>query len=388
MVRIASRLESLPPYIFVQINARLKELQATGSDVIRLDMGSPDLPPPDIVIEKLHESARLAQNHGYSGYRGTSAFRAAVARYYRRRFDVAVDPDTEVLPLLGSKEGIVNLTLALVDRGDTTLVPELGYPAYSMGTLLAGGTVFYVPMDHDNEYHLRFEMIPAETCVRSKLLWINYPNNPTGAVTDHDRLQEIVAFGRRHGIVVASDNPYMDVTYDGYQAPSLLQVSDEDDLAVEYMSFSKTFNMAGWRLGAVVGSADVINALLNVKSNIDSGHFTAVYDAGISALDKVPREWIDQRNARYQERRDRIVAALPACGLTGCVPKGAMYVWARPLEGDGASYVRRALEEAFVSLTPGLAYGPAGNDYVRFSISVDDARLDEALHRLQSLAGY
>lgn len=380
----AFRLNALPTYFFAVLGQKIQSLQAMGIDVISLDIGSPDMPPPPDVIEALAQSARQANHHGYSGYRGIPAFREAVARYYARRFGVILNPDSEVLPLLGSKEGIVNLSLAYVDRDDLVLVPDIGYPSYSMGARLAGGDVYWVPIAESTQFLPQLTFIPQDITTKAKLLWLNYPNNPTGAVADKEFYEEAVRYCLDHSVILASDNPYVDVTFDGYEASSVLEVDRARDCSIEFMSFSKTFNMGGWRLGAAVGNPEILKTLLQVKSNVDSGHFRAVYDAGIVALDTTPQSWIDERNAIYQRRRDQILAVLPLIGLEGRRTAGSMYVWGRVQEGTGAEYVEEALTRAHVALAPGDAYGPGGKQYVRISLGVPDERLSVALDRLKS----
>ena len=384
MPRPAARLSSLPPYPFALLNQRVRELNAQGHDVINFDIGSPDMPPADAVIEALYVSACRPDNHGYSGYAGTGNFRAAIADYYAQRFGIQVDPEREVLPLLGSKEGIVNLSLAYLDQGDVALVPDIGYPSYSMGAYLAGGTVEWMPLS-EPDYLPDVTAIPTTLLERAKLLWVNYPNNPTGATADRAFYQKLVDFCAAHDILLASDNPYVDVTYDGSTAGSALEADGARSCTVEFVSFSKTYNMAGWRLGAAVGTANAIKTLLQVKSNMDSGHFRAVYDAGIAAVRQTKQEWIDQRNAVYQQRRDHILDVLPQIGLRAQKPEGSLYVWARVVDNDldGRQYAEQALLNAHVSVAPGEIYGPGGTQYVRLSLSITEARLHEALERLK-----
>ncbi len=384
MPKPANRLSSLPPYPFALLNQRIRELNAQGHDVISLDIGSPDLPPPDAVIEALYQSACNPDHHGYAGYRGTSEFRAAIADYYRKRFGVEVDPNSQVLPLLGSKEGIVNLSLAYLDRGDVALVPDIGYPSYSMGVYLAGGDVHWVPL-REPDYLPDLAGVPTDVLQRARLIWVNYPNNPTGATADLSFYQRLVDFCREHDILLASDNPYEEVTYDGYRAGSALQAKGALDVAVEFMSFSKTYNMAGWRLGAAVGNADAIKNLLQVKSNVDSGHFHAVYDAGITAIETTDHAWIEARNAVYRSRRDTVLAALPEIGLKAQTPKASLYVWGRVEDDDwdGAQYAEQSLVNAHVSFAPGMIYGPGGGQYVRISLCLKEDRLKQALERLK-----
>jgi LL-diaminopimelate aminotransferase len=357
-------------------------MTAEGHHVLRLDIGNPDLPPPDTVVDKLHQSAQDPTHHGYSGYRGIPEFRAAVARYYDRRFGIQLNPETEVLPLLGSKEGIVNLAMAYLDRGDIALVPDIAYPAYAMGARLANAEPAFYRMDPAHGYLPDLQSVPPATLTAAKLLWVNYPNNPTGATAETNDYADMVTFCREHDLLLASDNPYVEITYDGYTAGSALQAPDARSCTVEFMSLSKSYNMAGWRLGAAVGNADALKLLLQVKSNIDSGHFQPIYEAGIVALDDTTPEWLAQRNARYVSRRDRILNALPNIGLEATQTHASIYVWARVKEGDSTRYTDEALRDAHISIAPGSAYGPGGHDYVRISLGIPDESLDEALQRL------
>lgn len=385
MPAIANRLNNLPEYVFARIARQVRELQSNGADVIRMDMGSPDLPPADFVMDALDKSARVSSHHSYSGYRGTAGFREAVARYYQKRFEVDLDPETEVMPLIGSKEGIVNLTLAYIDKGDIALVPAIGYPTYSMGIRLAGGEISFVDMPGEKDFLLDVNSVAPDIADKAKLLWANYPNNPTGAIATLEFYEELIAFCKKHDILLASDNPYCDVTYDGYRAPSALQVNGAKEVAVEFMSMSKTFNMAGWRLGAAVGNKEALQNLLKVKSNIDSGHFTPAYDAGVSAMDNINDEWLAERNAIYQKRRDVILDNLDAAGLEAKTPQASLYIWSKVKATSSlsaAEYVKQAREHAHVSLAPGAAYGPGGDDYIRMSVTTTDERLQEGMERL------
>lgn len=379
----SQRLSNLPPYVFAVISERIRQLEKSGTDIVRLDIGNPDMPPPDHVIEALAKSAQQPGNHGYGGYRGTPGFRQAVADYYQQRFGVSLDPETEVLPLIGSKEGIVNLALAFLDKGDVALVPDVGYPSYDMGTRMAEAEVYWLPVNEQNRYIPDLDAIPADVAKRAKILWVNYPNNPTGATADLDFYRKAVTFCLDHDVLLASDNPYADITFDGYSAPSALAVPDARRCTLEFFSLSKSHNMAGWRIGAAVGSASALKSLLQVKSNVDSGHFRPIYDAAAEALNNTPRDWINQRNLIYQARRDRVLAALPQIGLEARKQAGSLYVWAKVLDGNVTAYVEQALVSAHVSIAPGGAYGPGGNDYVRISLGTPDDRLDTALERLK-----
>lgn len=383
----ASRLQSLPPYPFALLNQRMRELRAQGIDVINLDVGSPDMPPPDFVIDALAESAAHPGHHTYTGYQGTAEFRTAVADYYHRRFDVSIDPERQVLPLLGSKEGIINLSFAYLDRGDSALMPDISYPPYALGARLAGAEICWLPVSDATGYLPDLDAVSPDLLERAKLLWINYPNNPTGATAERDFYQRAVDFCTQHDILLASDNPYVEVTFDGYVAGSALQARDAMNCTIEFVSCSKSYNMAGWRLGAAVGSAESIKTLLTMKSNVDSGHFRPIYDAATIATEQITPEWIDERNAIYQQRRDRILATLPQVGLSARKPKGSLYIWARVADGNGRSYAEAALTDAHVSLAPGAFYGPGGAPYVRISLGIADDRLEEALERLKKWYG-
>lgn len=383
MTKTATRLENLQPYFFAVIAQQLHQMRNSGIDVIALDIGSPDLPPPPGVVETLCKSASKPDTHGYTGYRGTPEFRKAVARYYKRRFDVELNPDTEILPLLGSKEGIVNLSLAYLDRGDTSLIPDISYPSYSQGARLAGGDIQWLSVNEEDGYLPQLKDLQLDKSRNPRILWLNYPNNPTGAVASNAFYADAVAFCNDHDLVLASDNPYVDVTYDGFEAGSVLEIDDAKQCSIEFMSFSKTYNMGGWRLGAAVGNAEILKRLLQVKSNIDSGHFQSVYDAGVVALDETTSDWIRERNKVYQRRRDLIMEVLQSIGLRASLPLGSLYIWAQTLDMDGSRYVQMALEGAHVAFAPGAAYGPGGEQFIRISLGIADNRLIEALDRLK-----
>jgi LL-diaminopimelate aminotransferase len=382
-IQSAQRLEHLPPYVFATLGARIAELRAQGKDVVRLDLGSPDLPPTQAILDALTESAADPTHHGYTAYGGTFEWKQAIAGHYQRRFGVPLDPERETLALIGSKEGIFNLALAYVDPGDTVLVPDPSYPTYAVGAQLAGGDIYPMPLLPRNGFLPDLEAIPAATARRAKLLWINYPNNPTTATATLDDFARIVDFCRRYDILLCHDNPYADVTYDSFAAPSVLQVPGAREVAVEFNSLSKSHNMGGWRLGMAVGNTEAIRNLARLKSNIDTSHFQPVIDAAVAALSG-PQDWLVERNAVYRRRRDLVLAALPAAGLSATPPRATIYVWARvPDRMTSAQYASRLLEGAGVSLTPGSAFGPHGEGYVRISLGTSTARIREALERMQ-----
>jgi len=382
----AERLTSLPPYPFARWAAEVAAVQRRGVDVIRLDIGNPDLAPPAHVVETLCASASEATHHGYASYRGLPFLRRAMSDYYARRFGVEIDPESEVVPLMGSKEGIVNLALAWLDPGDLVLVPDPGYAPYTMGARLAGAEVVTFPLPASRAFLPDFEAIPDHVASKAKMIWLNYPNNPTGAVADRAFLEEAVAFARRHDLLLCYDAPYCDVTYQGYVAESVLQVAGAKEVAVEFNSLSKTLNMAGWRVGMAVGQAEALSALAQVKSNVDSGMFHPLQEAAARALDIEPA-WIDARNAIYQERLNLLVAGLTALGLEASLPRAALYLWVPvPSGNDAEGLARHWLEHAGVAVAPGSFFGPSGEGYLRISATAPTVRIEEAMARLRRLA--
>jgi len=381
-MHIAERLNNLPPYVFAIIGRRVRTAQERGVDVIRLDIGSPDLPPPPAVIETLYRSAQDPHNHGYGGFFGKPALRGAFVDYYGRRFGVELDPESEVLPLIGSKEGVFHLPMACVDPGDVVLVPDPGYPTYRVSTQLVGGELYLTPLLAKNGFLPDLDAIPGDVLARARVLWLNYPNNPTTATAPFSFLTEAVDFARAHNLLLAHDNPYAETAWDGYVPPSLLQVPGAMEVAVEFNSLSKTYNMAGWRVGVVVGNADVIGALTRLKTNVDSGIFRAVQDATITALSTTGEAWLVERNETYRARRRAVTAALDRMGLEYVSSSATLYVWARAPQGvTSARFTSDLLDGAGVSLSPGTAFGSQGEGYVRISLVQPVARLEEAMGR-------
>jgi LL-diaminopimelate aminotransferase len=393
-VKRAGRLLNIPPYPFARWAKHVEAIRQQGIDVIRLDIGNPDMPPPGGVVEALCQSAHRPDHHGYPGYRGLPALREAIAGYYERRFGVTLDPDTEVVPLLGSKEGIVNVALACLDPGDLALVPDPCYAPYAVGAALAGAEVHAFPLLPERNFLPDLDAIPPEAADTAILMWLNYPNNPTGATADLEFFAQAVDFAQRHGLLLCHDAPYCDVTYDGYVAPSLLQVPGASEVAVEFNSLSKTCNMAGWRVGMAVGNSDALASLAQVKSNVDSGIFRPLQEATIQALSADP-EWLLARNEVYRQRLEIILEGLKAVGMEASRPRATLYVWARipePAEGRGASgctsekVALALLERAGVAVAPGSFFGPAGEGYVRLSVTAPTARIREAMERLCQFA--
>ncbi|MGC9398622.1 MAG: aminotransferase class I/II-fold pyridoxal phosphate-dependent enzyme [Anaerolineae bacterium] len=381
-MKIAARMESLPTYIFATIGEQIAALKREGVDVIRLDIGSPDLPPSREVIETLEVEARRPDTHGYAGFYGDPDFRAAIARYYARRFDVTLDPQTEVLALIGSKEGIQHLPTAFADPGSVVLVPDPGYPTYKNPARLVGAELYPMPLLRENDFLPDFDAIPPDVLRRARLMWLNYPNNPTSAVAGLDFLEEAVAFARRHDVLLAYDNPYSEIVWDGYQPPSVLQVPGAKEVALEFNSLSKMANMAGWRVGMAVGSAEAVAALARVKTNADTGIFYPIQRAATVALD-LPAAWHAERNAIYRERRAVVTRALERMNWWYAPYAATLYVWAElpPMFPSSMDFARRLLQETGVSVSPGAAFGPSGEGYVRISLVRPVAQLTEAMER-------
>jgi len=378
----ANRIANLPPYFFAKLNGRIAELKQEGLDIIRLDIGSPDLPPPDFVLQALNRSAADPDHHSYAGYYGIPALRQAIADYYGRRFGVKLDPEAEVISLIGSKEGIAHVPTAFVNAGDAVLVPDPGYPTYRMGVVLVEGKTYPMPLLPENDYLPDLEALPRSVLRRAAVLWLNYPNNPTGAVAPLAFFERAVDFARQHGLLICHDAPYADVAYDGYEPPSMLQVDGAREVVLEFNSLSKSHNMAGWRIGMAVGSAQAVKALALVKTNLDSGIFRPIQDAAIAALTG-DQSWVAGRNAIYQERRDIVLAGLKRAGLRARRPKASLYLWPQVPAGlASADFAERLLEETGVSVTPGTAFGQHGEGHVRISVGQATERIREAMDRL------
>lgn len=379
----AERIAPFKPYFFATLNQKIAGLKAKGMDIIRLDMGSPDLPPTSSIIEVLGDEARRPDVHGYSPMGGTLEYKKAYAEYYHRRFSVDLDPNKEVLGLLGSKEGLFDLSQVLLNPGDIALVPDPGYPVYSAGGIIAGAEIYTMPLLEENGYLPDFSSIPGEIADRAKILWLNYPNNPTGAVATLKFFEEAVEYARQHKILLAHDAPYVDICFDGYNAPSVLQVPGAKDVSVEFNSLSKTYNMAGWRLGMAAGNPSVISHLHTYKSQVDSAHFEPIMKAGAAALTG-DQGWIEKRNLVYKSRRDITVDGLRQAGFTLQSPPAAIYVWARLPKGynDSTAFCSHILEETGVSMTPGVIYGKSGEGYLRISLVTPTERIQEAMRRL------
>jgi len=383
-MRLAKRLDKLPPYLFVEINQKVAELRARGEDVIAFTIGDPDMPTPEHIINHMCEKAHEPQNHRYPETDGLPLLRRAIGEWYEQRFGVALDPDSEVLPLIGSKEGIAHTALCFVDPGDVALVPDPGYPPFSMGTILAGGEPYFMPLREENDFIPDLAAIPSDVARKAKLMWLNYPNNPTGAVAPPRFYEEAVAFARQFDLAICHDAPYSEVYFDGCRPASFLETAGAREVGVEFNSLSKTYHMTGWRIGMVVGNREIIRALFQTKSNIDSGIPQAIQYAAVEAL-RGPQDHIAARNAVLQRRRDRLVEALRKTGLDVRTPKATFYVWAKVPRGySSVEFTKTLLEELQIAVTPGTGYGAAGEGYVRFCLTIPDDRLEQGVARLSA----
>jgi LL-diaminopimelate aminotransferase len=384
-IQQAERVRQIPPYLFAEIDKKKAELRGKGVDLIDLGIGDPDLPTPGRIIDRLADAARDAENHRYPSYEGMLDFRQSVAHWYERRFHVSLDPRTEVLTLIGSKEGIAHIPLAFVDQGDYVLVPDPGYPVYRVATLFAGGTPHFMPLLRENQFLPDLSEIPTGIAEKAKLMFINYPNNPTAAVAERPFFEEIVEFGDKHGIIVCHDAAYSEIAYNGYRPMSLMEVEGARDVGIEFHSLSKTFNMTGWRIGSAVGNPEIIAGLGKIKTNIDSGAFQAVQIAAAEAYNGYGIE-TDEIINTYQARRDLLVEAIRAVGLEVEPPKATFYIWASVPKGyTSAQFAARLMEKSGIVATPGIGFGDAGEGYIRFSLTAGDDRLREAANRLKEL---
>ena len=381
-MKFASRIEKVPPYLFVGISRKIAEKRAQGIDVISFGIGDPDIPTPENVVEKLRETALDSPNHRYPETDGLPEFRQAVADWYQRRFGISVHPDKETLPLIGAKEGIGHAALCFIEPGDIALVPDPGYPVYSVGTWFAGGECHWMPLLEENGWMPDLDAIPDDVADKATVMWLNYPNNPTGAIADADYFAKVVEFAKAHDIAVMHDASYSEVAFDGYSPISFLETQGAIDVGVEFHSLSKSYNMTGWRLGMAVGNEDIISALMVIKSNLDSGVPNAIQYMGMEAME-MSQDAIDERNAIYEHRRDRVVQTLRDIGLDAIPPKASLYVWTRIPEGfTSAEFTALLLDEADIVVTPGNGYGEYGEGYIRLSLTINDEDMEKGLARL------
>ncbi|HCL90683.1 MAG TPA: LL-diaminopimelate aminotransferase [Candidatus Atribacteria bacterium] len=382
-MKIAQRIETIPPYLFAEIDKKKEEAIKRGVDIINLGIGDPDQPTPNNIIEKLRESVKDPNTHNYPPYQGTAEFRQAIALWYKNRFGVNLDQDNEVMALIGSKEGIAHIFLAFIDPGDFSLVPEPGYPVYKTGTLFANGFPYIMPLLEENDFLPNLEEIDEEIAQRAKLMFINYPNNPTAAMANKDFFEKVVKFANKYDILVCHDFAYSEMTFDGYKASSFLEVEGAKDVGIEFHSLSKTYNMTGWRLGFAVGNKEAISALSIIKTNVDSGVFKAIQEAGIEALTG-PQDNIEKMNKIYTGRRNVLINGLNKLGWNLKPTKATFYIWIPTLNKmDSMEFSNLLLEKTGIIVTPGIGYGEYGEGYVRIALTVDEKRLEEVIERME-----
>jgi len=382
--RVAERIRLLPRYLFAEIDKKVKAAQEKGIDVIKLGIGDPDSPTPHYIVKRMQEEVAKPANHTYPPDEGVKEFKEAVAEYYLRRHGVELDPEKEVVPLIGSKEGIAHISFCFTDSGDVNLVPDPGYPVYGIGTLFAGGTPHLMPLLKKNNFLPDLQSVPVEVARRAKLLFLNYPNNPTGAVATKEFFAEAVAFARQYNLIVCHDAAYSEIAFDSYRPLSFLEVPGGKDVAIEFGSLSKTFNMTGWRIGYAVGNSMAVEALYRFKTNVDSGLFKAVQYAGVEAFTNPQREpFLNKLRELYRRRRDIVVEALRKAGWELEAPKATFYIWAPVPEGyTSEQFVTYLLEKTGVVVTPGRGFGKYGEGYFRIALTVNEERLYEAMERI------
>lgn len=385
MFRLSKRLQSLPPYLFLEIDKAKREAKEKGRDIIDFGVGDPDQPTPSHIIEKLYQAARDPATHGYTLDQGMPRLRRAIADWYRNRFNISLNPETEVLPLIGSKEGIAHFPLAFLNEGDYSLVPDPCYPPYKGGSILAGARLYSLPLLESNAFLPLLEKIPHPIRKKARLLYINYPNNPTASVADKNFYREVIDFASKNNIIVISDLAYSEIAYNGYKSLSLLEIEGAKEIAVEFHSLSKTYNMTGWRIGWVSGNAKLISGLAKIKSNIDSGIFSAIQLAAIAALEG-PQEHIRDMCRLYQERRNILINGLNSLGWQVRLPKATFYVWLKvPLKINSIGFFKLLLEKADITVTPGIGFGKYGEGFVRFALTVSGEKIKEAIGRLKKI---
>lgn len=383
-IKLSKRLKKLPPYLFLEIDKAKRKAKLEGRDIIDLGVGDPDQPTPKHVIEKLHQAAQDPATHKYALDHGLPLLRQSIADWYKNRFGVRLNPETEILPLIGSKEGIAHFPLAFLNDGDYSLVPDPCYPPYKGGTILAGGKPYLMPLLESNAFLPDLKKIPLNIRKRAKLIYINYPNNPTGKTAEKDFYRSVVEFAIKNKIIVVSDLAYSEISYDGYRPPSFLEVEESKDVGIEFHSLSKAYNMTGWRIGWACGNANLISALAKVKSNIDSGIFSAIQLAGIAALTG-PQDYLRSMCQLYQERRDILVQGLNALGWQTVRPKATFYVWLRIPKKSSIEFSTLLLEKANIVITPGVGFGKYGEGYIRMALTVSKERISEAIERLKRI---
>lgn len=386
-IEASHRLKQLPPYLFVEIDKAKREAKQQGRDIIDLGIGDPDQATPLFIIEKLYQAAKDKINHRYALDSGMAIFREAVCRWYKKRFHVSLNPDNEILPLIGSKEGIAHFPLAVLNRGDYALVPDPCYPPYKGGTIFADGKVYLMPLLSKNEFLPDLKKIRPTVLKKAKIIFVNYPNNPTCAVARDEFYKELIQFAANHNIIIVSDLAYSEIYFDGYRPRSLLEFEGAKDCVIEFHSLSKTYNMTGWRIGWACGNTELISLLGEVKSNIDSGIFQAIQIAGIAALD-ADESYVNSLRSLYQERRDILVEGLKLLSFNFNLPKATFYIWAKiPRRfGNSIDFAKMLLSKSDIVVTPGVGFGKHGEGYIRFALTVSADRIKEAIGRLRKIS--
>jgi LL-diaminopimelate aminotransferase len=385
MFELAERVATLPPYLFKEIDEKKRDLERQGADIIDLGVGDPDLPTPSKIIEAMRSAVRDPATHHYPAYSGSGDFKEAIAEWYGERFSVVLDPDAEVLSLIGAKEGIAHIHLAFLNPGDLALIPTPGYPVYNIGTLFADGVSYSLPLVRENGFLPELDSIPEETARKAKILWLNYPNNPTTGVANREFFEAVVAFAHKYEVMVCNDLTYSEIAFDGYRPPSLLEIEGAKEVAVEFHSLSKSFNMTGWRIGFAVGNKEAVTGLGTVKSNLDSGVFQAIQRAGVVAL-RESQDSIREIQKIYATRRDIVVNGLRDAGFVLDAPKATFYLWVPiPQPYTSTSLATKLLTEAGVVVTPGNGFGFPGEGYVRLALTQDESRLLEAAERIKQV---
>ncbi|MCK9604041.1 MAG: LL-diaminopimelate aminotransferase [Candidatus Omnitrophica bacterium] len=385
MFKLSKKLNSLPPYLFLEIDKAKRKARSEGRDIIDFGIGDPDQPTPKHIIEALHQAAQEPSNHRYALDQGMPSLRRAIEGWYKRRFGINFNPDTEILPLIGSKEGIAHFPLAFLNNGDYSLVPDPCYPPYKGGTILAGGRPYLMPLRESNAFLPDLKKIPLSVRKKARLIYINYPNNPTGATAGKDFYREVIKFARRNKIIVISDLAYSEMSYDGYRPSSLLEIEGAREVAIEFHSLSKTYNMTGWRIGWACGNEKLVAALAKVKSNIDSGIFSAIQVAGVAAIEGPQEHIVSMRNI-YQKRRDVLVLGLKSLGWQLDLPSATFYIWIKiPFKMSSIKFAALLLDKANIVVTPGVGFGKYGEGYIRMALTVPQERIAEAVQRLRKI---
>ena len=383
-MKFSNRLGKLAPYPFVEISRIISEKRAAGADVVTFGIGDPDIPTPKPIIDRLLRASEDPPNHRYPETDGLPEMRRAIAHWYKERFNIGLDPDTEVLPLIGAKEGIGHAAFCFLDPGDLALIPDPAYPVYGVGTMFAGAESYIMPLKHENGWLPDYSSIPSDVARAAKVMWLNYPNNPTSAVASVEDLASAAAYCSANDIALLHDAAYSEVGYEGYRAASFLQVDGAKDIGIEFHSLSKTYNMTGWRIGMAVGNADMIKALFQIKANLDSGVPQAVQEMAMEALTG-PQDCIEENIAIYQARRDRVIRAVRSIGLEVDVPQSSLYIWARIPEGfSSAEFAARLLEDMDIVVTPGSSYGTYGEGYIRLSLTTPDEQVEKGCQRIEN----